>query len=111
MTAFRQKLQVTYRVDGVEREVVVEHVLADVIAWEEETGKSSLTDKTTAADKTWLAHHAAVAQGLINGDLKEFKAFKKVALDAEGVRDEDPTEPTGSGRGSRKTPSANSSAG
>jgi L-fucose isomerase-like protein len=104
-------MRLTYKVDGVEQEVVVEHTGSDVLAWEEETGKSALTDDTSILMKTWIAHHAAVAQGQINGDLKEFEAFKKVFLDAEGVRDEGPTGPTGRGRGSRKTPGASSSAG
>jgi hypothetical protein len=112
MTAFRQKLRLIYQVDGETRELVTEHTAIDVRAWESETKKSALVEPTSASMKTWLAHHAAVRKGELNGDLKTYEAFDAVCIDIEGVPDVGPTEPTTKGRdrGTRKTATANSSA-
>lgn len=110
MSALRQKVRVTYRLDDEEKEVVVEHTAVDVLAWEGETGKSALTQDTSFSMLAWFAHHAAVAGGQINGELKTFDAFSKVCIDVERVADVGPTVPTGKGRATRKTPGDSSSA-
>jgi hypothetical protein len=58
---------------------------------------------------TWLAHHAAIRRGDLNGDLSTYEAFDRVCVWVEGVRDEEPAEeevpdPPKRSKGSRKRP-------
>lgn len=86
----KQKVKLEYEADG-DRQVVAEYSAIDLRAWETAHGESALSADMSVSMLTWLGHHAAVRQGLLNGDLKSYKAFDEVCFSVEGARDEDET--------------------
>ena len=96
--ALRQKVQLDYEVDGEDKQVIAEYSAVDLRAWEAAFGDSALTSTMSVSMLTWLAHHAAVRQGMIDGPLKAYKAFDEACWDVTGVN-EGPTK-----RGKPATP-------
>jgi len=93
------------------RELEVTYDLRDVRAWETATGRSALTEDMTYDMVTWLAHHAAVRTGAINGDLSTFDAFAGRCTSWESVREAPgPTKAAKRSKGSPKSRGADSSA-
>lgn len=87
----RQKVKLELD-DG--REIEVAYDGRDLRAWETAFGASTLTESMSLSMLTWLGHHAGVRQGLIDGELKSYKAFDEVCVSVQGVRDEErPTTP------------------
>lgn len=95
--------------DGREVEVVYDG--RDIRAWEIKHRKSALVESMSLSMLTWLGHHAAVRTGAINGDLSTYEAFDKVCTSVEGMRDDEPPDPTKpkSRKGSPKSPGVDSS--
>lgn len=91
--SLRQKVRLQYEADGQPREVVAEYSAVDLRAWETTFKESALSSDMSVSMLTWLGHHAAVRHGLVNGDLKTYKAFDAVCMDVEGVRDEEVPTP------------------
>lgn len=90
----RAKVRLEYEVDGQDRDVVATYSAVDLRAWETAFGDSALTSDMSVTMLTWLAHHAAVRQGLLDGELKSYKRFDEVCFSVEGADDEEsPTEP------------------
>jgi hypothetical protein len=95
------------------REIETTYDGRDLRAWEAANKKSALVESMSLSMLTWLGHHAAVRRGELNGDLKEYRAFDQVCLSVEGMRDEEPPDPTPAkprSKASRKTAGADSSA-
>lgn len=107
--SLKQRVRLGYELDGEEKEVVVEYSAIDLRAWETAFNQSSLVADLSVAMLTWLGHHAAVRTGVINGELKTYKAFDEACFDVEGVRDE-PSPTKRGGRATPKTPGDASSA-
>lgn len=110
MPALRQKIKLEYEVDGKTEETIVEYTATDVRAWEDWSGKSGYVENTSYSQLTWIAHHAAVRLGLIDGQLKSYQAFDEVCSNVEGVR-KDPTKAEATApKATRKRAGADSSA-
>lgn len=76
------------------REVEVSYDGRDIRAWETKHHKSALVESMSLSMLTWLGHHAAVRTGVLNGEMKEYSAFDAACISVEGVRDEEPPDPT-----------------
>jgi hypothetical protein len=101
------------------REIETTYNGIDLRAWEAKHKKSALVESMSLSMLTWLGHHAAVRTGEVNGELKEYSAFDAVCVSVEGVRAEEPPDPTETkttsstarkSRASRKTAGDDSSA-
>lgn len=89
--SLRQRVRLEYELDGKPSEVVAEYSAVDLRAWETAFGESALVADMSVSMLTWLGHHAAVRQGLLNGPLKTYRAFDEACTSVEGVRDDPPT--------------------
>jgi hypothetical protein len=108
--ALGQKLKLTLD-NG--REIETAYDGRDLRAWESQFRKSAIVEQTSVGMLTWLGHHAAVRRGELNGELKDYKAFDEVCVSVEGIKAEEPPDPTKAKtarKGSRKAPGAASSA-
>ena len=101
--ALRQTVQLDYELDGEEKQVIAEYSAVDLRAWEAAFGESALISNMSVSMLTWLGHHAAVRQGLVNGPLKTYKAFDEACFDVTGVNDDKAT-PGPTKRGKPATP-------
>lgn len=90
--SLKQQVRLEYEVDGVEKDVVATYSAIDLRAWESAFGESALIADMSVGMLTWLGHHAAVREGLLDGNLKSYKAFDEVCFSVEGV-DDTPTPP------------------
>ena len=101
--SLKAKVQLDYTLDGEDKQVVAEYSAVDLRAWESAHNQSTLVTPMSVSMLTWLGHHAAVRQGMVNGPLTTYKAFDAACWDVTGVNDEEESEvPTR--RGGRATP-------
>lgn len=77
------------------REVVTVYDGRDLRAWESKHKKSSLVEDMSLGMLTWLGHHAAIRRGELNGELTTYEAFDAACVSVEGLRDEEPPDPSG----------------
>jgi hypothetical protein len=103
--SLRQKVRLEYDHDG---DLVVEYSGIDLRAWETEYGQSALDARMSVSMLTWLGHHAAVRQGLLDAELKDYQAFDQVCASVEGVPADRP--PKAAAKSTRKAPGDGSSA-
>lgn len=86
-----QKVRLTLE-DG--REIETTYDGRDMRQWEAHFHKSALVERTSLSMLTWLGHHAAVRRGELDGELKDYKRFDEVCVSVEGIRDQEPPDPT-----------------
>lgn len=91
------------------REIQVTYDGRDIRAWEARHRKSALVEAMSLSMLTWLGHHAAVRTGAINGDLSTYDAFDKVCASVEGIKAEEPPDPTQAEETKRKTKASKAS--
>jgi hypothetical protein len=97
------------------REIETTYNGIDIRQWEGTFNKSALREVRSLSMVTWLAHHAGVRTGVIDGELKDYKKFDQVCVSVEYVHDdaEEPPDPTPAkprSKASRKTAGGASSA-
>ena len=92
--SLRQKVKLELE-DGTE--VVAEYSAIDLRAWENKHAKSSLVEQMSVSMLTWLGWSAAVRQGLVDGQLKDWRNFDAACVSVEGVAPEEPETPTQAG--------------
>lgn len=108
--SLRQKVRLEYDLDGQPHEVLTEYSAIDLRAWEGEFNRSALSTPLSISMLTWLAHHAAVRQGQLNGEMKAYRAFDEACTHVEGVPDDErPTRARA--KATRKAAGETSSAG
>jgi hypothetical protein len=66
----------------------------DIRQWEAKSRKSWFAETKSLSILTWVAHHAAVRRGDLNGPLSTYEAFDAVCVSLEALPDrEDPKDP------------------
>lgn len=86
-----QKVKLTLD-DG--REIEATYDGRDLRQWEAVFKKSALVESMSLGMLTWLGHHAAVRTGVLDGELKDYARFDDACVSVEGVRSEEPPDPT-----------------
>lgn len=110
MSTLGQRLKIDLD-DGTS--VETEYDGRDIRQWEAKSRKSWFAETKSLSILTWVAHHAAVRRGDLNGPLSTYEAFDAACVSLEALPDRkdeeadeeaDPPKRTTRSKASRKSP-------